>query len=143
MAKEQIAKAWKLYSLGNYQEAYLLAVAANRNADFVISLSAKEWNKIAQMSMDYALNKEVLRLEARINALKSLGIDVGDAEELLAEIKSAIKFKNYPKALKLIKEAKEELREVFIEEKRNIKHAPVEYVQEREEKEKHPGRSRP
>ena len=134
MAKEQIAKAWKLYSLGNYQEAYLLAVAANRNADFVISMSAREWDKIAQMSMNYALNKEVLRLEARVNALKSLGIDVGDIEELLAEIKSAIKSKNYPKALKLIREAKEELRKMFIGEKRHVPHMPVEHGEDKKDR---------
>ncbi len=131
MAKEQITKAWKLYSLGNYQEAYLLAVAANRNADFVISMSAKEWNKIAQMSLNYALNREVLRLEARINALKILGINTESVEEVLAEIKLAIKSKNYSKALKLIKEAKEELREMFINEKRHPPQVPPDHREER------------
>ncbi|WP_324736187.1 hypothetical protein VFC49_03480 [Thermococcus sp. SY098] len=131
MAKEQITKAWKLYSLGNYQEAYLLAVAANRNADFVISMSAKEWNKIAQMSLNYALNREVLRLEARINALKILGINTESVEEVLAEIKLAIKSKNYSKALKLIKEAKEELREMFINEKRRLPQVPPDHREER------------
>ncbi|NJE07944.1 hypothetical protein E3E31_05315 [Thermococcus sp. M39] len=149
MAKEQIAKAWKLYSLGNYQEAYLLAVAANRNADFVISISAKEWNNIIQGRPEIRLKKELLRLETKVKVLKELGIDVSDIEAEINELKTilnkpVISPDEYRDILfNKIPEIKKELREVFIEEKRNIKHTPVEYVSEREEKEKHPGRSRP
>ncbi|AHF80514.1 cell wall-binding repeat-containing protein [Thermococcus paralvinellae] len=148
MAKEQIAKAWKLYSLGNYQEAYLLAVAANRNADFVISISAKEWNKIIQGRPEIRLKKELLRLETKVKVLRELGIDVSDIEDTISEIKailnkSVLSPEDYKNLLEKIEEAKEELREVFIEEKRNIRHTPVEYVQERDEKDKHPRKSRP
>lgn len=145
MAKEQIAKAWKIYSLGNYQEAYLLAVAANRNADFVISISAKEWNNIIQGRPEIQLKREVLRLETKVKVLKELGIDVSSIEAEINELKAilnkpVISPDEYRDILfNKIPQIKKELREVFIEEKRNIRHTPVEYVK----KDKHPRKSRP
>ena len=147
IAKEQIAKAWKLYSLGDYQEAYLLAVAANRNADFVISISAREWNSIIQGRPEIRLKREVLRLEAKVKVLKELGMDVSNIEAEINELKAIL---NKPVIspdeyrdilLNRIPQIKKELREAFIEERRSRRHIPAEHVQGRGEKDKPPRKS--
>jgi len=147
IAKEQIARAWKLYSLGDYQEAYILAVAASRNADFVISISAREWNGIIQGRPEIRLKREVLRLEAKVKVLKELGMDVSTIEAEINELKAIL---NKPVIspdeyrdilLNKIPQIKKELREAFIEEKRSRRRIPVEHVPGRGEKDRAPRKS--
>lgn len=121
LAEEKIQIANESYSQGNYEKAYGQAIAAKAHAETVIRLAGKEWQKFIHASPKFQLNREVQRLEIKIKVLEKAGIDVTQIKGKLEAAKAAIQAGDYDTARELIEDAKNMLREAFMQGKGKIK----------------------
>lgn len=127
LAEKKIQIANESYNEGKYGKAYGQAIAAKAHAEAVIKLASKEWQKVIHARVDIQLEKEVHRLEVKIKVLEKAGIDVTQIKEKIDAAKAAIQAGDYDTARELIEDAKNMLREAFIQGKGKIKekHLPV------------------
>ena len=121
LAEEKIQIANESYSQGNYEKAYGQAIAAKAHAETVIRLAGKEWQKFIHASPKFQLNREVQRLEIKIKVLEKAGIDVTQIKGKLEAAKAAIQAGDYDTARELIEDAKNMLREAFMQGRGKIK----------------------
>jgi len=121
LAEEKIQIANESYSQGNYEKAYGQAIAAKAHAETVIRLAGKEWQKFIHASPKFQLNREVQRLEIKLRVLEKAGIDVTQIKEKIDAAKAAIQAGDYDTARELIEDAKNMLREAFMQGKGKIK----------------------
>lgn len=121
IAEKKIQIANESYNEGNYGKAYGQAIAAKAHAEAVIKLASKEWQKVIHARVDIQLEKEVHRLEVKIKVLEKAGIDVTQIKEKIDAAKAAIQAGDYDTARELIEDAKNMLREAFMQGKGKIK----------------------
>ncbi|WP_042696880.1 cell wall-binding repeat-containing protein [Thermococcus sp. PK] len=121
LAEEKIQIANESYSQGNYEKAYGQAIAAKAHAETVIRLAGKEWQKFIHASPKFQLNREVQRLEIKLRVLEKAGIDVTQIKGKLEAAKAAIQAGDYDTARELIEDAKNMLREAFMQGRGKIK----------------------
>ncbi|MDK2783066.1 MAG: hypothetical protein PWQ32_655 [Thermococcaceae archaeon] len=121
LAEEKIQIANESYSQGNYEKAYGQAIAAKAHAETVIRLAGKEWQKFIHASPKFQLNREVQRLEIKLWVLEKAGIDVTQIKGKLEAAKAAIQAGDYDTARELIEDAKNMLREAFMQGRGKIK----------------------
>ncbi|USS41431.1 cell wall-binding repeat 2 family protein [Thermococcus aggregans] len=127
LAEEKIQIANESYNEGNYGKAYGQAIAAKAHAEVVIKLASKEWQKVIHARVEMKLEREIHRLEIKVRVLEKAGIDVSAIKEKIDAAKAAIQGGDYETARELIEDAKNLLREVFIQERGKIreKYLPV------------------
>ncbi|MPW39145.1 cell wall-binding repeat 2 family protein [Thermococcus sp. 101 C5] len=121
LAEEKIQIANGSYNEGNYEKAYGQAIAAKAHAETVIRLAGKEWQKFIHASPKFQLNREVQRLEIKLRVLEKAGIDVTQIKGKLEAAKAAIQAGDYDTARELIEDAKNMLREAFMQGRGKIK----------------------
>jgi putative cell wall-binding protein len=121
LAEEKIQIANESYSQGNYEKAYGQAIAAKAHAETVIRLAGKEWQKFIHASPKFQLNREVQRLEIKLRVLEKAGIDVTQIKGKIDAAKAAIQAGDYDTARELIEDAKNMLREAFMQGRGKIK----------------------
>ncbi|MDK2983717.1 MAG: hypothetical protein PWP19_1195 [Thermococcaceae archaeon] len=121
LAEEKIQIANESYNEGNYGKAYGQAIAAKAHAETVIRLAGKEWQKFIHASPKFQLNREVQRLEIKLWVLEKAGIDVTQIKGKLEAAKAAIQAGDYDTARELIEDAKNMLREAFMQGRGKIK----------------------
>ncbi|ALV63231.1 Uncharacterized protein ADU37_CDS15320 [Thermococcus sp. 2319x1] len=121
IAEKKIQIANESYNEGNYGKAYGQAIAAKAHAEAVIKLASKEWQKVIHARVDIQLEKEVYRLEVKIKVLEKAGIDVTQIKKKIDAAKVAIQAGDYDTARELIEDAKNMLREAFMQGKGKIK----------------------
>lgn len=121
LAEKEIQIANESYNEGKYGKAYGQAITAKAHAEAVIKLASKEWQKVIHARVDIQLEREIHRLEIKIRVLEKARIDVSAIREKVDAAKAAIQAGDYDTARQLIEDAKNMLREAFIQGRGKIK----------------------
>ena len=128
LAEKEIQIAKESYNEGNYGKAYGQAIAAKAHAEAVIRLAGKEWRNVIHAKVDIQLEREVYKLEIKLKVLTKVGIDVTEISEEIEAAKNAIQAGDYESARELIEQAKNMLRDAFMQGRGKMKeiNLPVE-----------------
>nr|WP_206204187.1 hypothetical protein [Thermococcus sp. 18S1] len=111
-ARGLLEEAWSAYNAGDYSRAYLLAVRAGGEADFVIARTYVEIRTVYQGSAAVRLQRRLSQLEVMVNVLREKGYDVDEIESLLQQAEDALQRGNYSEVINdLIPRIKEMLAE--------------------------------
>lgn len=111
-SKALLEEAWSAYNAGDYTKAYLLAMRAAGEADFVIAKTYSELRTVYQGSAAVRLQRRLSQLEAMVNLLRAKGYDVSEIESLLQQAKDALQRGDYSVVINdLIPQIKETLAE--------------------------------
>ncbi len=121
LAEEKIQIANESYNEGNYGKAYGQAIAAKAHAEAIIKLASKEWKNVLHARVNTQLEREIHKLEVKIKVLEKAGIDVTEIKTRLESAKNAIQSADYETAKELIEEAKNMLRDAFIQGRGKIR----------------------
>ncbi|AEK73919.1 hypothetical protein GQS_10130 [Thermococcus sp. 4557] len=123
-ARGLLEEAWSAYNAGDYSRAYLLAVRAGGEADFVIARTYVEIRTVYQGSAELRLQRRLSQLEAMVNVLRAKGYDVDEIESLLQQAEDALKRGDYSEVIHdLIPRIKEMLAEKTVW-RRGVPHLP-------------------
>ncbi|KPU62624.1 hypothetical protein EP1X_07975 [Thermococcus sp. EP1] len=121
LAEKEIQIAKESYNEGNYGKAYGQAIAAKAHAEAVIRLAGKEWRNVMHAKVDIQLEREVYKLEIKLKVLTKAGIDVTEISEKIEAAKNAIQAGDYESARELIEQAKNMLRDAFMQGRGKMK----------------------
>ncbi|USG99829.1 cell wall-binding repeat 2 family protein [Thermococcus argininiproducens] len=121
LAEKEIQIAKESYNEGNYGKAYGQAIAAKAHAEAVIRLAGKEWRNVMHAKVDIQLEREVYKLEIKLKVLTKAGIDVTEISEKIEAAKNAIQAGDYEGARELIEQAKNMLRDAFMQGRGKMK----------------------
>ncbi|CAD5244701.1 hypothetical protein [Thermococcus camini] len=123
-AKDLLEEAWSAYNAGDYSRAYLLAVRAGGEADFVIARTYVEIRTVYQGSAAVRLQRRLSQLEVMVNVLREKGYDVDGIESLLQQAEDALKRGDYSEVINdLIPRIKEMLAEKTVR-RHGVPHPP-------------------
>ncbi|QDA31858.1 hypothetical protein FH039_09945 [Thermococcus indicus] len=123
-ARGLLEEAWSAYNAGDYSGAYLLAIRAGGEADFVIARTYVEIRTVYQGSAAVRLQRRLSQLEVMVTVLREKGYDVDEIESLLQQAEDALKRGDYSEVINdLIPRIKEMLAEKTVW-KRSVPHPP-------------------
>ncbi|NJE01608.1 hypothetical protein [Thermococcus sp. JdF3] len=123
-ARGLLEEAWSAYNAGDYSRAYLLAIRAGGEADFVIARTYVEIRTVYQGSAEVRLQRRLSQLEVMVNVLRAKGYDVDEIENLLQQAEDALLKGDYSEVINdLIPRIKEMLAEKTVW-KHGVPHPP-------------------
>jgi putative cell wall-binding protein len=98
---------------GNYTGAYMLALKLQARTEFALKDAHVEMEMCMEKNRGLALEMELQKLQAQVQMLEKVGVDVSAITPVLEQIKEAIQKGDYTEAKLLIKEVKKLIEEAF------------------------------
>ncbi|NJE76046.1 hypothetical protein [Thermococcus sp. ES12] len=113
LAERELENAKDAYEMGKYGRAYGQAIAAKAHAEFVIRVASDEWEVKVRFEPTMRAQIFVHRIEIQLNAMERAGINVTELRELVEQLKTAIKNKDYDAIDSLMEQIRRELLELY------------------------------
>ncbi|AEH24211.1 cell wall-binding repeat-containing protein [Pyrococcus yayanosii] len=110
-AQKLLTEAKNAYEDGNYEKAYGLAIAAKAHAEAVIRMAGEDAEMSIRKSLSLKLELKVRMIERVALRLQAIGYNVSQELQLLQQAKEALKRGDTSKALKILEEVEQMIRE--------------------------------